>query len=153
MTGKQKGFTLVEVLAAMTIMLIVVGSAVQMLGWQTRLMTQTRRQVDTLQSVRAAGTLIEREIRAAKSVSAPNPGTLQIVQNDDEIVYFYVADKDYNGVKDVYRETKNVPAPIASFIDNVNFSQVSAGEWEVTIFANENGVENTWQMIVAKRAE
>ncbi len=153
MGGREKGFTLIEVLAALVLMGLVVSIAAQTLTLQTRIFARGNSQIETQQSARAAAGLLDREIRQAKTVALTGPGILKVTRSNNQSVYFYVADKDYNGVKDLYQETDGVPNPVASYVEQVDFADMGAGRWDVVITARQNGVENQWKLTIKRRAD
>ncbi len=151
MGKSERGFTLAEVLAALAIMGMVISLAAQTMIWESRINTRGQMQIETHQAVRASMTVIEREIRQAKSVSLLSPGKLHITRSNNQTVYLYVDDKDFNGIRDLYMETDGIPNPVASYVEEVDFLQQAPGKWEVLIVARQGGVENRWQLTVKQR--
>lgn len=149
---KEKGFTLIEVLAALLIMGLVVGTAAQTLTWQAKIAAQGNREIETHHASRTAMSFMEREVRQARVVTLHKPGVLKIIRHNNQMVYFYVADKDGNGIKDLYLETDGVPNPVVSFVEEVSFVEKSRGEWEISVTARQDGVENSWTVTVKQRA-
>ena len=153
MGQSAKGFTLIEVLAALVIMGLVISTAAQTLTLQTKIAARGSSQIETQQAARAAATLLDREIRQAKTVVLAGPGVLKVTRSNNQAVYFYVADKDYNGVKDLYQETDGIPNPVSSYVEQVDFADMGSGRWGVTITARQNGVENQWKLEIKQRAD
>jgi len=151
--AREKGFSLIEVLAGLAIMGLILGTAAQTLTWQSRIAVKGKLQIETSQAARTALSLIEKEVRQARSISSPRPGTLSITRTNNQIVGFYVDDKDFNGVKDLYQETDGVPTPAVSFIEEVSYLELNPGQWEITVLAREGGVENQCSLTVKRRAE
>lgn len=147
----EAGFTLIEVLAALAIMGIVVTLAVDALGWQTKLTKQYQARIETQQALRASMLVVEKEIRQAKSLNLLNQGEISIVRSNNQVVKFYVADKDFNGIKDLYMETDSIPNPVASNIEELAFNDKGLGKWEIHMVARQGGVEQKWVLTIRQR--
>ena len=153
MSQSEKGFSLIEVLAALVIMGLVISVAAQTLTLQTKTAARGRSRIETQQAARTAATLLDREIRQAKTLSLAGPGVLKVTRSNNQTVFFYVADKDYNGVKDLYQETDGIANPAASYVEQLDFVDMGSGRWDVMITARQNGVENQWKLAVKQRAD
>jgi prepilin-type N-terminal cleavage/methylation domain-containing protein len=82
----RRGFTLIEMLISVTMLLFITGAAVQFLRKQTSLVASTTSKMDALQNAEFAGTQIERELReAGAGVVDKQP---MLVQMDSEALTF-----------------------------------------------------------------
>ena len=99
----RQGFTLLEVMFSITILMIVMGAAVQFLRRQTNLVSTTSRQMDALQNAEFSGTEIERELReAGASVADVQPMMVQ-AQTDAITFNANMVSIDRGDVRAVYQ--------------------------------------------------
>ena len=150
---EESGFTLVEVLSALVIMCLVVSVALQLLAWQAIVTSRAQANIETDQGLRIASMVIEKEIRLAKSTSLASEGNLLVVRTNNQRVKLYVADKDYNGILDLYQETDGVPTPVASCVEKVDYVEAGPGRWDVSMIARQKGVENRCMFTVNQRVK
>lgn len=82
----RQGFTLVEIVISLVLLLIISGAAVQFLRKQTGLVTRETSRMDALQNAQFAGSQIDRELReAGAGVADAQP---MLVQVDSEAMTF-----------------------------------------------------------------
>jgi type II secretory pathway component PulJ len=82
----RRGFTLVEIIISLTLLMIITGAAVQFLRKQTGLVTRETSRMDAMQNAQFAGSQIERDLReAGAGVADAQP---MIVQLDSEAITF-----------------------------------------------------------------
>lgn len=82
----RRGFTLIEIIISLTLLMIITGAAVQFLRKQTGLVTRETSRMDAMQNAQFAGSQIERELReAGAGVADAQP---MIVQLDSEALTF-----------------------------------------------------------------
>lgn len=148
----ERGFTLIEMLSALVIMGIVFSMAVQVMSTQSRVYAGDVRRVETEQAARTAMNFIEREIRQAKAVTSLQPGVLLITRNNNDQIKFFVADKDYNGIKDLYLQKNGTSNPVVSYIEDVSFHEQQRGTWQVVVSARQGEVVDKWQLIIRQRS-
>jgi prepilin-type N-terminal cleavage/methylation domain-containing protein len=82
----RRGFTLIEMLISVTMLLFITGAAVQFLRKQTALVASTTSKMDALQNAEFAATQIERELREAGAGVVD--GQPMLVQIDSESITF-----------------------------------------------------------------
>ena len=82
----RRGFTLIEMLISVTLLLFITGAAVQFLRRQTALVASTTAKTDALQNAEFAATQIERELREAGAGVVD--GQPMLVQLDSEAITF-----------------------------------------------------------------
>jgi len=82
----RRGFTLIEIIISLTLLMIITGAAVQFLRKQTGLVTRETSRMDAMQNAQFAGSQIERDLReAGAGVADAQP---MIVQLDSEAITF-----------------------------------------------------------------
>jgi len=82
----RRGFTLIEMLISVTLLLFITGAAVQFLRSQTSLVASATAKMDALQNAEFAATQIERELREAGAGVVD--GQPMLVQIDSEAITF-----------------------------------------------------------------
>ena len=101
----RRGFTLIEIIISLTLLMIITGAAVQFLRKQTGLVTRETSRMDAMQNAQFAGSQIERELReAGAGVADAQP---MIVQLDSEAITFNanMVSIDTGDVRAVYQLT------------------------------------------------
>ncbi|MDQ2667413.1 MAG: prepilin-type N-terminal cleavage/methylation domain-containing protein [Gemmatimonadota bacterium] len=99
----RRGFTLIEIIISMTLLMIITGAAVQFLRKQTGLVTRETSRMDAMQNAQFAGSQIERELReAGAGVADAQP---MIVQLDSQALTFNanMVSVDTGDVRAVYQ--------------------------------------------------
>lgn len=100
---RRGGFSLIEIMIAVTILLVIMGAAVQFLRRQSNAVADASRRLDALQNAQYATTEIERELReAGAGIAEEQP---MIVQLDSEALTFNanILSRDPQDVRSVYR--------------------------------------------------
>ena len=112
----RKGFTIIEVVIAMMLLLVVMGAAVQFLRKQTGLVTRETSRMDAMQNAQFAAAQIDRELReAGVGVADIQPMMVQLdssaltfnanmvsVDTGDVRAVYQFPDADTNGVRAMY---------------------------------------------------
>ena len=101
----RRGFTLIEIIISLTLLMIITGAAVSFLRKQTGLVTRETSRMDAMQNAQFAGNQIERELReAGAGVADAQP---MIVQLDSEAITFNanMVSIDTGDVRAVYQLT------------------------------------------------
>ena len=159
--SRQKGFTLLEVLLA----LILIGILLAM-GLGTTL--QLQNESETLQnrlelqySLFNGGQTLVKAMSSAQQIEwqsgtqtlkiLPWPTDSSIILQEKDKDLFYIADKDRNGVTDLYREHLKAPNPIASRITRLECEEVSPGLWRLKLTAQWGRETLTWETLVYQR--
>jgi prepilin-type N-terminal cleavage/methylation domain-containing protein len=99
----RRGFTLIEIIISLTLLMIITGAAVQFMRKQTGLVTRETSRMDAMQNAQFAGNQIERELReAGAGVADAQP---MIVQLDSEAITFNanIVSIDTGDVRAVYQ--------------------------------------------------
>ena len=99
----RRGFTLIEIMISMTILLVIMGAAIQFMRRQANAVALDTQRMDALQNAEFAATQIERELReAGAGVTDAQPVMVQL----DTIALTFNANmvsEDANDVRAVYR--------------------------------------------------
>lgn len=150
----QSAFTLMEVLFALIISGIFLSLALRLLTTQWRSAIETKRQMELQYCVMVGGRTVVDAIRSAKRVEM-NDGVLKVEAWDAKgVIYkdsYYIADKDYDGIKDLYCEHENVPNPVVSRINNFSCEEAEPGLWYVRLQAVWGKQKATWETAVHRR--
>ncbi len=123
----RKGFTLVEVLVSMLLLMIITGAAVQFFRKQTGLVTRETARMDAMQNAQFAASQIERELRqAGAGVSDFQPMIVQLdtlaitfnanmvsIDTGDVRAVYQFRDADTNAVRAMLK-TERMPLPTSS---------------------------------------
>lgn len=108
----RRGFTLLEVMFSITILMVVMGAAVQYLRRQTNLVSSTSRQMDALQNAEFSGSEIERELREAGAGVADIQPMLVQAQSDAITFNANMVSIDPGDVRAVYQNPDADPAAV-----------------------------------------
>ena len=99
----RRGFTLIEMMLSVTILLVIMGVAVQFLRRQGNLVSSTTRQMDALQNAEFSATQIERELREAGAGIADIQPMIVQAQTDAITFNANMMSIDSGDVRAVYR--------------------------------------------------
>ena len=150
----SKGFSLLETLLALTVSGVLLASTLPLFTGVWRSYYEDKHRLEIRYSLLAAGRMVADAIRSAKTVELLAPGKLKVVywDNNGQLTtdYYYVADKDYDGIKDLYREHV-VPNPVASWIVNFACEEKEPGLWQIKLEAVWGGQTQEWQTMVWRR--
>lgn len=149
------GFTLVEVLVSLTVIGIVLAFSLRLFADQWRITQEVKDRMEAHFAVLNAGRTVLDGIRGAQTVvwDTKNRGTLYILswgQGASQDKY-YLADKDSDGIKDLYLEHKGVPNPVASHMISWNCTKGEAGLWTVTLQAQVGRQTVNWEGVSRQR--
>jgi len=148
-TRDNSGFTLWEVLLALVLAGIMLSLALRLMTEQWRISRELKAQLEVQYAVLVAGQEVSKAIRSADTVEWAAPAVLRVLPWPDSetptVDSYYVADKDRDGVSDLYREHLKVPNPMASYITVFNCTEVEPGLWQVSIKARIGTQEATWE--------
>ncbi|HVJ48893.1 type II secretion system protein [Desulfitobacterium sp.] len=143
---KDWGFSLTEVLVALVVIGIILTFSLRLFTEQWRLTREVKDQMEAHFAVLNAGRTVLDDIRAAQTVDWDNNGVLRILPwtQGASHDFYYIADKDYDGVKDLYLEHKGVPNPVTSRIISWKCTKGEAGLWTVTLQAQVGQQTVNW---------
>ncbi len=152
---KDQGFTLLEVLLALLISCSLLVLSLRLLTDQWRGAKEIKDRQEIQYALLTAGETISAAIRSAQKVQSTKPGVLEVLPWPEAGYFkadlYYIADKDYDGIPDLYCEHLNVPNPVASRITALSCTEVEPGLWQVTVQARMNQQQATWQRLIRRR--
>ncbi|MHB1653763.1 MAG: prepilin-type N-terminal cleavage/methylation domain-containing protein [Desulfitobacteriaceae bacterium] len=150
-----EGFTLLEVLLALVISGVFLTLSLRLLTDQWRGSLEAKRHLELQYSVLSGGRVVVDAVRTAKSVVRIGPGVLKVVSwADNGTLYtdlYYIGDKDYDGIKDLYCEHLNVPNPVATRVTGFVCEEEEPGLWRISLEANWGGQKVSWETLVHGR--
>ena len=150
-----QGFTLLEVLLALLISSILLSLCLRLLTDQWRGAQEIKDRLEIQYALLTSGETVSNAIRSAQTIQWTNPGVLKILPWPDTGYYtydlYYIADKEHDGIPDLYCEHQNVPNPVASRITALICTEVEPGLWQVTVQASLNRQQATWQSLIRQR--
>ncbi len=153
-TRAQQGFTLWEILMTLVISGVLLAATLPILTGVWRGNLEDKRRLELQYSLLAAGRTVADAIRTAKTVERLSTGKIKVVYWDNNgrltTDYYYVDDRDYDGIKDLYREHV-VPSPVASWISSFVCDEVDPGLWQIKLEATWGGQTRLWQVMVKQR--
>ncbi len=146
----RKGFTLAEVLVAITLLLFITGAAVQFMRKQTGLVTREASRMDAMQNAQFAAAQVERELReAGAGVTDFQPIIVQLdsqaitfnanmisVDTGDVRAVYQFSDADTNAVRVMYlSERRALPnsSPAKNYPDTTDLAAIGVPSGAETI--------------------
>jgi len=152
---KSGGFTLLEVVLALVIWGIMLSLGLRLITEQWRGAREIKERLEAQYAVMTAGKTVADAVRSAQSIQWVSPGVLKVLPWPDSGTLttdlYYIADKDYDGVKDLYCEHLNVANPVASRITTWACREVEPGLWEIFLQATVGKEQVGWRGIVRQR--
>lgn len=152
------GFTLLEVLVALVISGILLMTSMRLITEQWRGARALKNHLEAHYSVMTTGKTVSDAIRMAETVEWDNiQGVLRVLPMPDAGIpipkqdYYYMADADGDGIKDLYWKHFGVPEPLASYIKKWECTEVEPGLWEVVLEASVGGQSATWRGVIWRR--
>lgn len=150
----EKGITLLEVLIALVIVGIIVSLILRLFVDQLRFSSEFRTRMELQYSITRAVQVLTDEIKKAREIEWSESGKLKLTLCSENGFYddfFYIADKDFDGRPDLYREHFSVPNPVATGIKELSCREVKNGLWEITLRAGGKNQEITWNTLIRQR--
>ena len=146
------GFTLLEVLLAALIAGIFLAVALRLLTEQWKWAERSKQFSELQYSVVTAGRTLVNAVRSARSVRSSAPAVLEVLpwpeSGSSAWDSYYVADKDFDGIKDLYWEHLNVPNPLTSRITGLTCVEIQPGLWQITLQATWGDQAINWSATV-----
>lgn len=139
--------TLLEVLVSLLIAGILAAIVLRMYISQYGSAKNVLLQSDITFSLVRAGEVLTAAVTSADNVEWTG-SELLITNNQNGVTItdsYYIADKDLNGITDLYREHLNVPSPIASRLTKLNCRNIQDELWEIIIIAEEGQTTLCWE--------
>lgn len=143
---KDCGFALTEVLVTLVVTGIILAFSLRLFTDQWRVTREVKDRMEAHFTVLNAGRTVIDNIREAQTVEWDNKGVLHILSWNQGATQdsFYIADKDNDGIKDLYFEHMRVPNPVASQMMSWNCTKGEGGMWTVTLQAQVGRQTVNW---------
>ncbi|WP_242966807.1 prepilin-type N-terminal cleavage/methylation domain-containing protein [Desulfosporosinus sp. FKA] len=155
---KEDGFTLLEVLSGLLIAGIILITALNLLEGMWKGSRTLKGQLEAQYALMTAGRTVSDEIRRAKTVQWDEDACeLKVLppieeENPSQIAdSYFVADLDYDGIKDLYWKHMGVPQPIASFMTGWESVEVEPGLWEIILKVTVDKQSVTSRQVIRQR--
>ncbi|NLL52237.1 MAG: type II secretion system protein [Peptococcaceae bacterium] len=151
----DKGLTLLEIILSLVILGIIAGIVLQFFVSQYRLVQNVAASSEINYSLLRAGEVLTSAVNVSERVVWQNNTlivTYKTVQNK-YTDYYYLADKDFDGKLDLYREHLGVPNPIASALINFDCREVSPGLWAIKLEACYGKQNAEWERYVRQKCQ
>jgi len=151
----SKGLTLLEILLALLVAGIFLSLSLHLLIGYWRAAREVKDRLEIQYSLVTAGKTVSDAIRTAQSVQWVEQARVLKIrpgQTGTSTDLYYIDDKDYDGVKDLYWEHLNVPNPVASSISAWSCKEVEPGLWQVWLQATLGGQQAQWEELIRQRS-
>lgn len=150
---RDEGLTLLEVLLSIVMAGLVVCMVLNLYIQNYRLAEDLQVKTELDYALLRAGQVLTAAVEAGEKVEWTG-SVLQVtdIQDNDTIVdLYYLADKDADGIVDLYREHLSVPNPVVSGLAELNCIEIDEKLWEITIRAERRGRECVWERTVRQK--
>ncbi len=150
---KDLGLTLLEVLLSLVITGIIASIVLTFYISQYRLVNQVMTKTELNYSLLRAGQVLTSAVKIGEKVEWTGK-VLRISYYQGEKAFldtYYLADKDLDGISDLYREHLAVPNPVASGVTFFNCIELNKGFWEISLRAGEGVDEVYWERKVKQK--
>lgn len=150
---KDLGLTLMEVLLSLVITGIMVSVILTLYIKQYRLASQFMLKTELNYALLRAGQVLTSAVKAGEKVEwSGQVLRISYHQGDKRFVdTFYLADKDSNGIVDLYRVHQAVPNPVASGLTEFSCNEIQKGLWGINLRAGEGEKEISWERKVRQK--
>lgn len=152
--NRERGFSLLEVLLCLVVSGVMAGLILKLYAEQYRLSSEVLVRAELRYSLLKAGQVLTKAVREGDSVEWVNDSVLVVRhrQSGQPVTdYFYLADKDFDGIIDLYRERLGVPNPVAGRLSAMSCCQVGNGLWEIRLSAVQGNTVVLWEKKVRQR--
>ncbi|NLI91855.1 MAG: type II secretion system protein [Peptococcaceae bacterium] len=150
---KDCGMTLLEVLLSLVITGIIVSIILPLYTNQYRLSKEIACKAETDFTLLRAGQVLTSAVQEGIHVEWKGEKLFVTFQQSGKTIVdsFYLADKDRDGILDLYREHLGVPNPVVSGLKGFNCSVISDKLWRISLLAVQEGKEVSWERKVRQR--
>jgi len=134
------GVTLIEVLISLVIIGVIASVVLSFYLGQYRLNQNIISETELDYSLVRAGQVLAAAIRSAEGIRWDGKNLeITYCYNGEKITdIFYLADKDKNGIQDLYREHLTVPNPVASGLTVFKVKELKKGFWQISLEAEDS---------------
>ncbi len=147
--------TLLEVLLSLVLTGIIMGMVLTQFISHYRLFKSLMTQAELDYSLLRGGQVLTAAVRTGQEVEWKDE-ILRVTRIQDEkpvVDLYYLADKDHNGVLDLYREHLSVPNPVVSGLTDLRCMKIEEGLWEICLEARLGDIKTNWKRSVRQRYE
>lgn len=147
------GITLLEVMLSLVITGIIVSIVLTIYISQYRLNLDVAEGSERDYSLLRAGQVIGTAIMTSEKVVWTGKELYVTYHQEGKVIKdsYYLADKDHDGINDLYREHLAVPNPVVSGLTVFNCLEVNKGLWLISISAVNHENKSTWERKVRQR--
>lgn len=144
---------MLEVLLSIVITGVLVGTVLTLYIQNYRLAEDLMIKTEIDYALLRAGQVLTSAVQAGEEVEWTG-NTLKVTDIRDDMTVvdlYYLADKDGDGIVDLYREHLSVPNPVISGLLEFSCREISEKLWEIRIRAGQRGKESCWERTVRQK--
>ncbi|NLP43688.1 MAG: prepilin-type N-terminal cleavage/methylation domain-containing protein [Peptococcaceae bacterium] len=140
------GMTLLEVLISLVIIGVIVSVIFTFYLSHYRLNQSIISEMELDYSLVRAGQVLAAAVRSAEDIYWDGKNLEVTYCYKGELITdsFYLADKDKNGIQDLYREHLAVPNPVASGLTFFEAKEIKRGLWQLSLGAEDSKKDLKW---------
>jgi len=149
----SKGLTLLEVLISLLITGVIVSVALNQTIVHYKLANNVQTDTEMNYSVLRAGQVLDLAVKTAETVKW-NGSSLSVsykLEGKQFSDTWYLADKDFDGQSDLYREHLSVPNPVVTGLTAFNCTEISRGFWKVSLQAGSRKKAIIWERKIRQK--
>jgi hypothetical protein len=153
--GKDLGLTLLEVLLSLIITGIVMSVVLNFYISHYRLVKHVMSKTELNYSLLRAGQVLTSAVKIGEKVEWTGK-VLKITYKQGEKEFcdsYYLADKNFDEISDLYREHLAVPNPVVTGVTFFNCIELDQGFWEISLRAGEGVDEVYWKRKVKQKLQ
>ncbi|HHV63646.1 MAG TPA: prepilin-type cleavage/methylation domain-containing protein [Peptococcaceae bacterium] len=150
---KDFGLTLLEVLLSLVLTGVIAGIVLLFFINHYQLANELKLKSEREYALLRAGQVLASAVQGAERITWNN-GVLTVSYRQEEQMIedkYYLADKDWNGILDLYREHLTVPNPVASGLNAFNCFELQKGLWRISLQAGEGKEAVYWERIIKQK--
>lgn len=151
----DRGLTLLEVLISFVLIASIAGLVLNFYVSQYRFTREVMVQAEWDYALLRAGQVVSSAVRVSEEVNWSGK-QLRVTYRLDGKIYndvYYLADKDHDGIQDLYREHLSVPNPVVSRLTSFNCIEIRKGLWKITLSSGEGEREVLWERTVHQKVD